>query len=118
MARSKILTADVEGVIIKLADGVKPKRPRAKKTSLKDSIAAAVAQEEKTLELKHSDFHEVTLIKTGEVGRLFPWAAATACPWDPGYSRVIVPLKTPTKRGARVKTMIVRNSNIKHGRAA
>jgi hypothetical protein len=96
-----------------------PKRKRAprKPKSLKDTIATAVTKAEKDAAALQNT-SEVTLKNTGEIGYLMPWAASGAPrPWSDGYSRVVIPLKTPTKRGARCKTLIVRNDNLVHGRA-
>jgi hypothetical protein len=117
MARSTVPFLEDAIKMIDLAETPARKRAPRKPKSLKESIAAAVTKSEQN-ELLLQKTHEVTLRKTGEVGYPMPWGAGTPCPWGPGYSRIVIPLKQATRSGARCKTLIVKNSNLIHGRAA
>lgn len=125
MARSKKVIVNVTENFTEAAAHVSvlpaaaPKRKRAprKLKSLKETIAQAVTKAEQNNALIQNT-HEVTIRKTKEVGYLMHWTAGTPAPWREGYSRVVVPLATPTRHGARCKTLIVKNSNLIHGRAA
>ena len=121
MARTKKLVTEVAAppAHVDVLPAAAPKRKRAprKPKSLKETIATAVTKAEQNDALIQNA-HEVTLRKTKETGYLMGWTAGTAAPWREGYSRVVIPLATPTRSGARCKTLIVKNSNLIHGRAA
>jgi hypothetical protein len=92
----------------------KAKRTRRRKT-LQEKIETAVqASELQEQRLERSN--EMTIKKTGQICHTMPWQAASPCPWLPGYTRVVIPLKEALRNGARCLIQIVRNDNLAHGR--
>lgn len=79
--------------------------------SLRDRIERAIARSESN----SRRVGEGVIKSTNQLCYDFPWNAAGPRPWKDGYTRVIIPLPTPTRKGKRCLVQIVHNSNLSHG---
>jgi hypothetical protein len=89
----------------------KEKKARQRK-SMKERIEGIIAKDE----AKSRKIGEAIIKSTGQLCYDFPWQSAAPRPWRDGYTRVLIPLKTPTRKGRHCLVQIVRNSNLSHGK--
>lgn len=89
----------------------KEKRARQRK-SMKERIEAIIAKDEH----RTRKTGEAVIKSTGQVCYDFPWTSAAPRTWGEGYTRVLIPLKEPTRKGRYCLIQIVHNSNLSHGR--
>ena len=52
------------------------------------------------------------LTKTKQICHLLPWIAETACPWNPGYARILIPLQDACKGGERAIVEVIKASKL------
>lgn len=104
--------ANVEVLAPAKAKGwAKEKRARQRK-SMKERVEAIIAKAEH----QARKTGEAIIKSTGQLCYDFPWTAAATRPWGEGYTRVLIPLKEPTRNGSYCLIQIVHNSKLSHGR--
>lgn len=80
--------------------------------SMKEKIETALVKNDHVARVTG----EAIIISTGQLCYDLPWISSGPRPWRDGYTRVLIPLKTPTAKGHMTMVQIVKNSNLSHGR--
>lgn len=99
---------------------IPPRKPKgwaaAKKERQRKSMKEKIGEAIERAESHHSRSSEAIIKSTGQRCFDLPWNAAAPRPWRDGYTRVLIPLDHPTRKGKRCLVQIVHNSKLSHGR--